>query len=287
KQPEVAAGHFLLAQVYAAQNNIGRMREALEQTVKLVPNHLTAQVFLARLDLAEGKDAAFSARLAALQKNYPGNVQVELLKAQKSSVKKDYDSAIKTLSGLLVEAPQSDVVIELSRNQWQSGDRQGAISSLELWSESNRDDRVLLLLAEYYLLENRPDEATATYKVLEQASPENPRVLNNLAWSLKDSDPGKGVEYARKADKLDPDNPLIMDTLAMLLLKTGDKLKALEIAEQAVNKAPNVLDIQFNYADILVANDQEKKARSILEEVLRKATDKSKQRLIKKHLDNL
>ncbi|MDH3859573.1 MAG: tetratricopeptide repeat protein, partial [Gammaproteobacteria bacterium] len=98
---------------------------------------------------------------------------------------------------------------------------------------------------------------------------------------------GKGVEYARKADKLDPDNPLIMDTLAMLLLKTGDKLKALEIAEQAVNKAPNVLDIQFNYADILVANDQEKKARSILEEVLRKATDKSKQRLIKKHLDNL
>ena len=71
------------------------------------------------------------------------------------------------------------------------------------------------------VLENRQDEATATYKILEQDVPDNPRVLNNLAWSLKDSDPVKGVEYAQKADKLDPDNPLIMDTLAILLLIIG------------------------------------------------------------------
>lgn len=287
KQPKVATGHFLLAQVYAAENNINKMREALEQTVELVPNHLMAQVFLARLDLAENKDQAFNARLATLQKNYPGNVQVELLKAQKSSTTKDYDSAIKTLSELLAETPQSDVVIELSRNQWRSGDKQGAISSLELWSESNKDDRVLLLLAEFYLLENRQEEATATYKVLEQELPDNPRVLNNLAWSLKDSDPAKGVEYAQEADKLDPDNPLIMDTLAMLLLKAGDKEKALEIAERAASKAPNLLDIQLNYADILAANDQKGRAKGVLEEILRTTADKNKKRLIKNQLDNL
>jgi len=287
KQPKATAGYFLLAQVYAAQNNINKMREALERTVELDPNHLLAHVALARLELAEGRDKAFNARLASLQKNYPGNLQVELLKAQKSSAKKDYDSAIKTLSELRLETPQSDVVIELSRNQWQSGDRQGAISSLELWSETNKDDRVLLLLAEYYLLENRQVEATETYKTLEQELPDNPRVLNNLAWSLKDSDPGKGVEYAQRADKIDPDNPLIMDTLAMLLLKADEKVKALEIAERAASKAPNVLDVQLNYADILAANNQKSRARTVLQEVLRTTSDKNKKQLIKKQLDNL
>ena len=263
------------------------MREALEQTVNLVPNHLMAQVTLAKLDLAEGKNKAFNTRLALLQENYPGNVEVELLKARQSSSNKDYDSAIKALSGLLDKAPQSDVVLELSRNQWQSGDRQGAISSLELWSQSNKDNRVLLLLAEYYLLENRNEEATATYESLDQAAPDNPQILNNLAWSLKDSNPSKGVEYARKADQLVPGNPLIMDTLAMLLLKVGDNAKALEIIEQAVNKAPKILDIQLNYADILLANNQKSRAKKVLNDALQLTKDPNKKQSIDDRLKNL
>jgi putative PEP-CTERM system TPR-repeat lipoprotein len=287
QQPKIVAAHFLLAQVYAAKNDAGKMREELEQTVLLVPDHLMAQVFLARLDLVEGKDKAFNTRLAALQKNYPGNVEVELLKAQQSSTKKDYDSAIEVLSGLLAEVPQTGVVIELSRNQWQSGDKQGAISSLELWSESNKDSRVLLLLAEFYLLENRNEEATATYQVLEQELPDNAAVLNNLAWSLKDSNPGKGLEYAQKADRLDPDNPAVMDTLAMLLMKNGKNARALEVIEQTISKAPDVLEIQLNYADILAANNRTSQAKKVLKEALQKTTDPDKKRLIDQRLKSL
>jgi len=287
QQPKLAAAHFLLAQVYAVKNDAGKMREELEQTVLLVPDHLMAQVFLARLDLAEGKDKAFNTRLAALQEIYPGNVEVELLKARQSSTNKDFDSAIKALSGLLAEVPQTGVVIELSRNQWQAGDKQGAISSLELWSESNKDSRVLLLLAEFYLLENRNEEATATYQVLEQELPDNAAVLNNLAWSLKDSNPGKGLEYAQKADRLDPDNPAVMDTLAMLLMKNGENARALEVIEQTISKAPDVLDIQLNYADILVANNQTSQAKKVLKEALQKTTDPDKKQLINQRLKNL
>ena len=287
QQPKLAAAHFLLAQVYAAQNDAVKMREELEQTTILAPNHLMAQVFLARLDLVEGKDKGFNTRLATLQKNYPGNVEVELLKARQYSTNRDYDSAIKALSGLLAEVPQTGVVIELSRNQWKAGDKQGAISSLELWSENNKDNRVLLQLAEYYLLENRHKEATATYQVLEQGLPDNPRVLNNLAWSMQDSNPGKGLEYAQRADRLEPDNPFVLDTLAMLLMKNGENSKALEIIEQAVSKAPNVLDIQLSYADILVANNQTGRARKVLGEILQKTTDSDKKQLINKRLENL
>jgi putative PEP-CTERM system TPR-repeat lipoprotein len=262
KQPDAPVGHYLLAQVYAAQNNLG-------------------------LDMLEGKEKAFESRLAMLEENYPGNVQVELLKAQKSSLSKDFDSAIEALTGLLSETPQSDVVIELSRNQWRSGDRQGAISTLELWSENNKDNQVLLLLAQYYLLENRSNEATVTYEALEQELPDDSRVLNNLAWSLKDSDPSKGIEYARKAERLDTGNPLILDTLAMLLLKVGDKEAALGVIEKAISKAPRVFDIHLNYADILVANNQRNRAKKVLEEILKQSTDKEQKRVVSERLDNL
>jgi putative PEP-CTERM system TPR-repeat lipoprotein len=287
QQPKLSAAHFLLAQVYAVQNEVSKMRQELEQTINLVPDHLMAQVSLARLELAEGKDKAFNTRLATLQKNYPGNVEVELLKARQSSTNKDYDSAIKALSELLAKVPQTGVVIELSRNQWKAGDKQGAISSLELWSESNKDNRALFLLAEFYVLENRDEEATATYQVLEQELPDNPTVLNNLAWLLKDSNPGKGLEYVQRADRLDPDNPFVMDTLAMLLMKNGDKSKALEVIEKAISKAPNVLDIQLSYTDILVANNQTDRARKVLGEFLQKTADPDKRQLINKRLKNL
>jgi putative PEP-CTERM system TPR-repeat lipoprotein len=287
KQPDAPVGHFLLAQVYAAQNNLAKMRKSLVKTIELSPKHLMANIFLSRLDMLEGKEKAFESRLAMLEENYPGNVQVELLKAQKSSLSKDFDSAIEALTGLLSETPQSDVVIELSRNQWRSGDRQGAISTLELWSENNKDNQVLLLLAQYYLLENRSNEATVTYEALEQELPDDSRVLNNLAWSLKDSDPSKGIEYARKAERLDTGNPLILDTLAMLLLKVGDKEAALDVIEKAISKAPRAFDIHLNYADILVANNQINRAKKVLEEILKQSTDKEQKRVVSERLDNL
>ena len=145
----------------------------------------------------------------------------------------------------------------------------------------------MLLLAEFYLLESRYEEATATYQVLEQGLPDNHRILNNLAWSLKDSNPGKGLEYAQRADRIDPDNPFVMDTLAMLLMKIGENSKALEVIEQAISKAPNVFDIQLNYADILVVNNQTGRARKVLGEILQKTTDPDKRQLINKRLKNL
>jgi predicted Zn-dependent protease len=57
--------------------------------------------------------------------------------------------------------------------------------------------------------------AARQYRILLEAQPENPAVLNNwpgLPAQLKDP---KAIEYAEKANKLAPDQPALMDTLAV------------------------------------------------------------------------
>jgi len=288
KNPEISAAHFLLARGYALEKKPAQMRQELQITLDLVPEHLQSNIVMARLDLSEGKFDDFKKRVAYLEKIHPGNADVEFLKAKAATGDQDYSGAITTLSSLMKQTPNSQVAIDLSRNQWQTGDKQGAIAGLELWLEGNaKDTPALMLLAQYYLADNRNEEGKAAYQKLVTQTENNPVVLNNLAWLLKDTDPEQGIEYAQKALKLKPDSALAQDTLAMLYLQINDKEKALEWSEKAAKAMPDFEEIQLNYAKVLVANNQKAKAKALLNALYTKTkSDKTKQ-LIRKELDNL
>lgn len=288
KQPKLASAHFLLAQAYGFQNNPEKMREFLDNTIELSPDLLNAHLILARLDMLEGKKAAFNKRVARLMKRYPDSKDVQLLNAKVISNDKDYGKAIKTLSLLLEVAPNPEVIIDLARNQWKSGDRNNAISGLEIWIEDHQDDlRTLLVLAQYYQAENRMEDARRTYLKLDKVMPNNTIALNNLAWLMKDTNPKRALNYAEKAIKNDPENPYIQDTLAMLWLENGDPQKALVYSEKAATAAPEFEDIQYNYARILIANNRNSEAKKILSKLLKTTRSDDKREMIRNNIEKL
>lgn len=288
KKPDFSSAHFFLAQSYAHQNDNKNMRESLENTLKLTPEHFSANLALTRLDLFENKIESFKKRVELLVLAYPDNKEVQLLNAKVQSSSKNYDSAIKTLSSLMNGEPSSEVIIDLSKNQWNSGDKESAISGLTLWLQNNKEDKnALMLLAQFYLAESRTSEAKNTYEALDKQIPNNPVVLNNLAWLMMDSDVTQGIIYAQKALNLDPGDAYIEDTLAMLLLKNGDKAKALLHSENAASKLTNIVDIQLNYAKALSANNQTAKAKGILNNLLSHTKDYDKRKAITKELNAL
>lgn len=288
KQPKLASAHFLLAQAYGFQNKPEKMRESLGNTIEQSPDLLEAHLILARLDMLEGKIDVFKKRVTRLMKIHPDNKDVQFLNAKLVSSNKDYRDAIKTLSALMKSDPHPEVIIDLARNQWQSGDRINAISGLEIWLQGHQDDsRALLMLAQYYQVENRIDDARQAYQNLDKVIPNNAIVLNNLAWLLKDTDPQKGLSYAQKAIKNDPGNPYIQDTLSMLLLENNEPKKALGYSEKAIKSAPNFEDIQHNYARVLIANNRKSEAKIILKKLLNKTRSYDKKQNIRKELERL
>ena len=286
--PRVPTAHFLLAQSYAKDKKPEKMRESLLQALELNPEYLSANLVLARLDLFEGKQEDFKNRVNLLKKRYPDNGAVLLLAAKLDSKEQNYGQAIDKLSSLAETTSHPEVVIDLSINQWKSGDRQGAISSLEFWTQEHQDDtRALILLAQYYLAEDQYDAARLTYKKIENYLPDQPVVLNNMAWTLKDVAPEEGLKYAERAREISPDNPMILDTLGILYLETGNTEKALENLEKAAALAPNFIDIQINYAHVLTASNNKVKAKAVLSNILSKASSDDQRQRIKKELDKI
>ena len=272
KNSSLVSAYFLLAQAYGGLNDADNVRKNLDKILDIDPRNLKANLILSRLDLNEGKIESFKKRITSLFKLYPDSREVQFLRAKIDASEKSNGKAIKTLSSLLAESPNSEVVLDLSKNYWQVGDKENAISTLDLWVDKHPEDSAaLFLLAQFLLSDNRSTDALDTYKKLEKLVPENAIVLNNIASLLMPDDVKSGLSYAEKALSLKPENPYIMDTMAMLLFKNGELERALQLSGKASKLDKKALDVQINYATILSANGKKAEAKKLLNDLLARA----------------
>ncbi len=67
--------------------------------------------------------------------------------------------------------------------------------------------------------------------------PEDAATLNNLAWAIAVhlNKPDEALPYARKAVELLPDNPNVLDTYGVVLLRKGDLVQATEVLNRSVS----------------------------------------------------
>ena len=85
----------------------------------------------------------------------------------------------------------------------------------------------------------RYKEATPMYRSALMAEPDNPKILNNLAYSMVHGDDEllPALRHANKALQLDPDNPVVLETLGTINLKLGDAPLAARHLEMAWARA--------------------------------------------------
>lgn len=120
---------------------------------------------------------------------------------------------------------------------------QRAISKLEEEVSRNPDNYQLYwALGDFHYRHKDFAKATAAYERSVSLAPENPEVLNNLAWLLvtcedeRFLDADQGLLLATKAASLRP-APHILDTLAHAYWLQGEKEMALEIEKGALARA--------------------------------------------------
>ena len=108
-----------------------------------------------------------------------------------------------------------------------------------------------------------------------KAAPENPLVLNNLAWVLGKNKNQNALLYAEKANTLAPNQPNIMDTLAGLLAEKGETTRAIQLLTRALEIQPSNADIRLNLAKIYIQSGNKSEAKNELKN-LAKLGEKSK-----------
>ena len=87
--------------------------------------------------------------------------------------------------------------------------------------------------------EGKYKDAIPVYRAALALEPDNPRILNNLACTMLGGQTNllTALRHASKAQRLDPDNPLYLETLGSVNLRLGDAATAARHLEEAWARA--------------------------------------------------
>ncbi len=251
QQPDSAQAHFLLAQVHAGLGSRSAIGGELETAIELAPKYFAARLAYANLLLLEGQKGKLSDQLVVLNEISPEHPDVLRLSASLAQVEGDQETASDLLEDLFEKSPTTASMLSVARQKWIMGDKMEALELQEQWMEKHPEDLVAgLALAGAYSQQDKIERAIAKYKQILEKEKQNVTALNDLAWHLRNKQPAKALEYAERAKKLAPESAIVMDTLAVVLLKNGDLERAKRNIERALAKKPNRPDFRYHNAMI-------------------------------------
>ena len=239
---------------------------SLRAVLALRPDLTLVERDIAGIYVATGRHAEALAEARRVQKDHPEQPIGYVLEGEIYIAEKKLDLAQRTYRAALSKFDLPIIAVRTHAVMTAAGQGSAADAMADKWVSAHPKDTVLLdYLAERDLAAKRYTDAEKRYKTALERQPQNPLVLNNLAWvsyQLKDPD---ALEYAERANELAPDNPSIMDTLGSILADQGQSERALQLLGRASQLAPQAYRIRLNFAKALVKAGRKDAARNELE----------------------
>ena len=157
-------------------------------------------------------------------------------------------------------------VMKLYATHQLAGNAKAAEMIAQQWLKDHPQDLSLLnFLAEDGLKRGNLKQAAEQYRSVLKLNPKDLNAQNNLAWTYQQLKDPRALPTAEAAYKAAPNSPLIMDTLAMILLEQGDKVRSLELLQKASGARPNDVEIATHLAMALLKNGRRHQAKAVLE----------------------
>ncbi len=187
------------------------------------------------LEVLKSSDADVETQFAVAQKfNLRGNIEQAA-----HHYKKVIDMDPENNAGHLMEAKYNLAVFDIRKNK--------NFQSLEKFLKNTTDEiylkRGYSKLAREYSRLNRTDDAVNAFEQLLRHFPGDASMMNSFAWFIfkQELKPyyKRGIEVARSAVQIAPDNDAIWDTLGQLLFAAGETDKAIEAMSKATELAPD------------------------------------------------
>jgi predicted Zn-dependent protease len=262
--PEEPGAQLLLGAAFLAQGKAVEAEAALLKCAEKRPDDPTAQWQLARARIARGAyDEALRGVETALAKGASGNVplqQVRLILMAQAGRGPEARQLLERLapqlkpvevrlteSWLLHREGQLAQAAELLRPHldqpgaalfWAEimlgqGRTEGVIDTLEA---IRPDAGTWTRLAETARIKGLPALVVEFCRRALKLGPEDPNVLNNLAWflvQLPSFDEGEAIQAARKATALLPNHPSVLHTHATVLLKCRKERDCIDLLQRA------------------------------------------------------
>jgi Tfp pilus assembly protein PilF len=268
-----ADAHYALAQTYLHLGAFSSAFGELQKTVDLQPRNIKARIDLGNMYLAGGKIDDAQTQASAALSAQPNNADVHALLSRIANRKGQKDVALAEIHRAMELAPQEASLHETLALQIAGDATQGTTVETELKKSIELDPKsvnAMLLLASYYLKNNRLQESEHTCWSAVAADPKSLSVRESLVQVvLREGDQPRAEQILRQASDELSDNPQGVRILADYYQGTGqiDKAKA-EFASQA-KKYPKSLSAEEGYANILLQTKDLGTAQAVIADLMK------------------
>jgi putative PEP-CTERM system TPR-repeat lipoprotein len=263
---------MLAARAHVAGKDYDGAIQALRKAMALQPDRLEVHRDAIAVLLAAGKPDEALADAKALQKARPKEAVGYMFEGEVLAAQKKNAEAARAYAEALKRQPLPLLVVRQHTLLEAAGKPAEGEAVTARWLRENPKDTVVrTYLADRDLRQKDYKGAVKLYREVLALQPENPAVLNNLAWALSQLKDPSAVGYAEKAYGLAPNSPAVADTLGWILVERGDTKRGVELLGQAAAAAPSALEIRVHYAKALVKSGDNAAAKRELESALQVA----------------
>lgn len=297
-----------------------RAREELTAILKLYPKSNDAHFQLGELDYMERRftdaDAEFKLLIQANDpRGLPGMIEAKAAQGQwdaaiqlaedqvrQSPDRIDYRielaiacsragrfaEATEQFQKLIEKKPNSpELYVRIGEAKKSAGDTRGAIESFQ--KASQLDPRNVLShldLAMTYEQAGHDEDARKSYEDVIKIQPDNVEALNNLAYLKADGgvDLDQALTYARQAQQKRPNDPNVMDTVALIYIRKNLTEDSLRLLRELVSQRPENPTFHLHLAMALYQKGDRPLAKKELETALRNKPTEREQAAIRQLL---
>jgi putative PEP-CTERM system TPR-repeat lipoprotein len=247
----------------------GDVRKTLQEALGMKPDLIEAQLMLGKLEIQSARYDEAQKIAKQIQQQKPAAPAGQMLEGDTALARKQYPAALAAFERAHKLSPSPTTLIRLHQALAGAGRFEEGEKRLAAWLASHpQDGGTRLYLAEHLIARGAFKAASEHYQLLNQQSPGNLVVLNNLAWVLSELKDSRALSYAEQALKLQPNNPNILDTYGWLLTQSGQPAKGIDHLRRAVSQAPDVAEIRWHLAATLAKSGDTTHARQELERLL-------------------
>lgn len=182
------------------------------------------------------------------------------------------DVALAELQKMAAQDPKSaDIQVRIGELQRRQGNLPSALQALQRARQLDPQRKGLdAMIGNIQDEAGQKAEAAASYRKALSKSPDDPRILNNLAFLLTETggDLNEALRLATAASRKSPDNSSVEDTLAWIHIKRGNAAAVIPVLEKLTRKDPANATFRFHYAVALFQKGDRTSAKQQLQTAL-------------------
>lgn len=267
--PKSADAQLRLAGVHVQLKNESAASDDLKKALALDPNLLRAKV--AQIELAASREKFDEALLLtrSLQKSDPTSMVGYAIEGDILARQRKPALAARAYDQAFAISKSSQMLIKVVTMMKLAGKNKEADARMAQWQKEHPADAVTgMFLGDEYLANKQYKQATDQLEVVLKSNPDNPILLNNLAWGYQQQKDPRALPTAERAVKLAPESPALIDTLGWMLVQQGNVARALPLLQKAVALAPAAPELRYHLAFALNQSGDKKAARQELDKLV-------------------